>query len=65
MKRRLHLIHRSGENFMLAVDDASIKPSKFDDRFDIHYEADSTTILFLRTEYFDGAVLVDAPEDDE
>ncbi len=62
--KRLHLIHKSGEAFVLAVDDASIRPSKFDDRFDITYDAGGTSILFLRTENFDGVVLVDVPEDE-
>ncbi len=61
--KRLHLIHRSGQDFLLGVDSARIKPSKFDDRFDIEYESGSTTILFLRTEFFDGAVLVDAADE--
>ncbi len=63
--KRLHLIHKSGEAFVLPVDDASIRASKFDDRFDITYDAGTTTILFLRTENFDGAVLVDILDGEE
>ncbi len=63
--KRLHLIHKSGEAFVLAVNDASIRRSKIDQGFDITYEAGTTTILFLRTENFDGAVLVDVLDGEE
>ena len=60
--RHLYLMHKSGQVLILDVEDAQVRKAPGSvHRFDLSYTSDTSTVLFLRTENFDAAVLRDGP----
>jgi hypothetical protein len=60
MTKTLYLMHRSGTAVLIPVDSAEVRNNPvIPGGFNLTYVSDTTTVLFLRTENYDAAILRD------
>lgn len=65
MSKAMHLLHKTGTTIVLDVQSANVRQSALvPGGFHIAYRSDTSTILFLRSQEFDAAILCETTDGD-